>query len=447
MGTNTVSRGGRELLRRYLSFLAALFVIAFGTSLSIRANLGSSPISAPPYVLSVVPGSPLTMGQFTICMHVLFIIAQILMLRRDFQKIQLLQIVVSFIFGIYTDLTMWLTSFLQIPSDTPLGYGLRLVELLCGGAILAYGISAEVHCDVLMLAGEGFPLAISKVVRRDFGRVKICSDTGLVCIGIAFMFYFFHHWDWKLIGPGTLISMFYVGAMVRVFSPHFGWLEHFFATVRPQTAAASGEPAEPLPLVITVSREYGSGGHLMAELLSRQLGIEYYDKDIIHETAAELGYTPDYVAEKEQNISTRKLWELIFTDNAIPPSMNPSHDDAIFVSESRTIRSLASRQSCIIIGRLANWILRDRPHTFRVFVTSNEADAVSRVMATDHLSRDAAKERVESVNKGRSNHYWTYTQHSWTDVREYDLVVNTSHLTIDGAAHLIAEAVRLQAGR
>lgn len=150
-----------------------LFVIAFGTSLSIRANLGSSPISCPPYVLSLLPGA-WTMGSYVMCMHIFFILAQILLLRRNYEKIQLLQILVSFLFGWYTDLTMWLTSFLQVPADWPLyvAWPLRFIELLAGGAILAYGIACEVHCDVLMLAGEGFPLAIAKVLKRDFGKVN-----------------------------------------------------------------------------------------------------------------------------------------------------------------------------------------------------------------------------------------------------------------------------------
>ena len=106
---SNIRRSRAEWIRRYLSFVVILFVIAFGTSLSIRANLGSSPISAPPYVLSLVPGMSLTMGQLTICMHVFFILSQILLLRKDFEKRQLTQILVSFLFGLYTDVTMWLS--------------------------------------------------------------------------------------------------------------------------------------------------------------------------------------------------------------------------------------------------------------------------------------------------------------------------------------------------
>ncbi len=224
----TQTRNVRNLTKRYLSFVVALLVIAFGTSLSIRANLGSSPISCPPYVLSCIPGMPLSMGMLTIVMHVFFITAQIALLRKDFEKMQLLQILVSFLFGAFTDLTMWITGFMQIMDNSALGYLLRLLELLAGGAILAYGIAFEVKCDVLMLAGEGFPVAISKVVKRDFGKVKMCSDTGLVLVGIVFMLANFGRWDWELVGAGTLISMFYVGYMVRQFSPHFGWLLRYF---------------------------------------------------------------------------------------------------------------------------------------------------------------------------------------------------------------------------
>lgn len=439
---NKVRRGTKELVRRYFSFIIALFVIAFGTSLSIRANLGSSPISCPPYVLSLMSNAPMSMGGYVICMHVFFIISQILLLRRNYKIIQLLQIAVSFLFGFYTDLTMWMTGYLQIFDNTPLGYGLRFIELLIGGGLLAYGISAEVHCDVLMLAGEGFPLAISKVVKKDFGKVKMCSDTGLVIIGAVFMAVFFGKWHWNMIGVGTLVSMFYVGFMVRRFSPHFSWLESFFAVSKEhESDTVTMRPAS-APLVITISREYGSGGHEVGEKLAAKLGIKLYDKEIIDHTAKDLGYTVDFVAENEQNISTSKLWELIFTDKSIPESMNPSHDDAIFVSQSRTIMNLAMKESCVIIGRCANWILRNDKQSLHVFICSDINTAVTKIMSKDNLSESDAKKKIEQINKARANHYWKYTDGIWTDGRNYDLVINTTKLGIDGAVELIQNSIK-----
>ena len=441
-----VKRSKAEWMRRYASFVVILFVIAFGTSLSIRANLGSSPISAPPYILSLVPGIGLTMGQLTMCMHVFFISAQLLLLRKDFEKRQFTQILVSFLFGFYTDLTMWMTGFLQVPFDmNPLvGYPLRFAELLLGGGILAFGIACEVRCDSLMLAGEGLPLAISRFLKRDFGKVKICSDTSLVLIGIVFMFVYFGGWDWKMVGVGTLVSMFYVGLMVRVFAPHISWLDRIFIPEKEragmQGAVAGGEWGR-YP-VVTIARMYGSGGNAVGEAVAHRLGCPCYSRLIIDQTARQMGYTPEFVEENEQNISTARLWELIFTDHGIPASMNPSKDDAIFVSQSRTVRELAHRGPCVIIGRLGNWILRDNPHVLRVFVASDKDFAVKQVAAQLHVSEEEASRKIDRVNTGRANHYWQYTGRQWTDIGGYDLVVNTDRVGIDGAVDMIMRAVK-----
>ena len=438
-------RSRAEWLRRYASFVVILFIIAFGTSLSIRANLGSSPISAPPYILSLIPGMNLTMGQLTICMHVFFITIQLLLLRKNFEPRQYTQILVSFLFGFYTDLTMWLTGFLQIPFDlNPLiGYPLRFIELLIGGAVLAFGIACEVRCDSLMLAGEGLPLAISKFLKKDFGKVKICSDTSLVLIGTIFMFIYFGRWSWEMVGVGTLVSMFYVGFMVRVFSPHSEWLDQIFIPrAERQAAAAAVADQWSGNRIVTIARTYGSGGNAVGEAVARRLGCPCYNRQIIDQTAREMGYSTEFVAENEQNLSSGRLWEMIFTDSGIPASMNPSKEDAIYVSQSRTIRELAHKGPCVIIGRLANWILRDDPHVLRVFVTSGRDYAVRQIADKLHLSADEAARKVDRVNTGRANHCRHYTGKSWTDITGYDLVINTERTGIDGAVDMILRAAR-----
>lgn len=376
------------------------------------------------------------------------IAGQILVLRKDYEPRQLLQIVVTLVFGFYTDVTMWMTSFLQVPESLPhaIAWPLQFIELLIGGAILAFGIACEVRSDTLMLAPEGFSLAISRKFNKDFGKVKIVSDTLLVVIAIVLMFIYFHHWDWKMIGVGTLVSMFYVGFMVRVYAPHITWLDKIFIPASERKHEADEEQIvrkeeDAVPFVITIAREYGSGGLMLGKLLAKRLGVDYYDHDIIDETAKKLGYTTEFVRENEQNISNSKLWELIFTDKSIPISMNPSHDDAIFVSESRIIRNLAMKKPCVIIGRCANWILRNDKKAFRIFVTSNREDAVRRVMKKDGIDAEAADKRIEQINTGRNNHYFQYTGRRWTDARDYDLVVNTSVLGLEECADIVVECI------
>ena len=140
------------------------------------------------------------------------------------------------------------------------------------------------------------------------------------------------------------------------------------------------------------------------------------------------------MAENEQNISTGKLWEMIFEDSGIPVSMNPSKDDAIYVSQSRTIRELAHHGPCVIVGRLGNWILRDNPHVLR------PDSAASRVASRFNISTDEALRKLERVNSGRANHYRRYTGRQWTDIGEYDLMLNTDRVGIDGAVDTILRA-------
>lgn len=442
----STKRSKAEWTRRYASFVVILFVIAFGTSLSIRANLGSSPISCPPYILSLIPGMRFTMGQLTIFMHVFFIAIQMALLRKDFEKRQYTQILVSFLFGFYTDLTMWLTGFLQVPFyiDPMLGYPLRFVELLAGGAILAFGIACEVRCDSLMLAGEGLPLAISKFLKKDFGKVKICSDTSLVVIGTVFMFIFFGGWDWKLVGVGTLVSMFYVGFMVRVFAPHIAWLDKIFIPKDERMAKDEAEQTFEWGIhrVITIARTYGSGGNAIGKAVAHKLGCPCYNRQIIDDTASRMGYSPEFVEKNEQNIPTSRLWELIFADNGIPLSMNPSKEDAIYVSQSRTIRELAHEGPCVIIGRLGNWILRDNPHVLRVYITSGKDYAAKNVAAKLGITEKEAARKIDRVNTGRANHYWQYTGRQWADVGGYDLVINAERVGADSAADIILRAAR-----
>src|SRR5574344_599393 len=244
-------RTKEELLRRYLVFVVTLFIMALGVSLSIRANLGSSPISAPPYVLSRMPNAVMSMGLFTICMHVIFIIIQILVLRKNYQKIQLLQLAVGFLYGFYTDLTMWMTQPFQW-GNTTTDYIIRFLQLILGATLLAYGIAIEVRCNVLLLAGEGLPSSISQAFHWDFGKVKICTDTLLVAIAVVFSFSFFGTWRWDMIGFGTLFSMIAVGAMVRFFAPKIVWVDKIFMPKKEEEEIVEEVKETHYPLTITI---------------------------------------------------------------------------------------------------------------------------------------------------------------------------------------------------
>ncbi len=427
-------RTANELLRRYLTFVVALFIMAFGRALTIRANLGSSPSTCPPYVLSLIPNSPLTIGEYTMIMHALFTFIQYLLLRKDFQRIQILQVFVGVAFGWFMDIAMQLTEVFS-----PTVEWMDFVVLVIGCALIAVGIVIEVKCDVLILAVEGLALAITKKIKGNFGRVKIWTDIAFVVLSIIIMYAVFGAWNWKIVGVGTLIAMFLVGFLVGEFTPYFKWVKRIFRD--PKKFADKSSSMEGKPLVITISRQYGAGGRVIGEKLSKQLGIKLVDDEIIDITAEVLGYDEEYVRQTEQTLTSYQMLQKMFTYNTVPKSFRFSSDDEIFRSQKKIIKRLAEKESCIIIGRCANWVLRHRENCIKIFVYSSLERAVKRIAKASGQEEDTLPQKIQRVNKARANHYKQYTSHQWEESSQYDFMINTTNISTDQAVKAIIDFI------
>lgn len=193
-------------LRRCLLLVAGLFIMAFGVAFSIKAGLGTSPISSLPYVLSLF--TPLTVGTATIALHVTLILLQILLLRRRYEPVQLLQLPVALVFGGLTDFSVWVLQGVTAPN-----YAMQWVLCLAGILLVGVGVSFEVAANLVTLAGEGMVLAVCKVFPVPFGNAKISFDVTLVVIASVLSFLFLG----GLYGvrEGTVAAAFCVGLIAR----------------------------------------------------------------------------------------------------------------------------------------------------------------------------------------------------------------------------------------
>lgn len=202
-------------LRRLLLLAAGLFIMAFGVAFSIKAGLGTSPISSLPYVLSLLPLS-LTVGTATIALHVTLILLQILLLRRRYDPVQLAQLPVALLFGGLTDFSVWALQGIDV-SAYPARWGLCLVGILLVGV----GVSFEVTANIVTLAGEGMVLAVCKVFPVPFGNAKIGFDVTLVVIASALSLIFLG----GLYGvrEGTVAAAFCVGLVARQVNRSMHW--------------------------------------------------------------------------------------------------------------------------------------------------------------------------------------------------------------------------------
>ncbi|MDO5397401.1 MAG: DUF6198 family protein [bacterium] len=199
-----------EIAKRYVLFVISLFFAALGVAFTKHGELGVSPISSVANIMSY-KFSSLSLGAWLIIWNCFLIFGQIFILRKKFQLIQLLQIPLSFLFGWFTDLGMWIVSFISVNS-----YFMRIVMVVAGVVILAFGISLSVIANVIMNSGEAFVKAISDTFNKEFGNVKIVFDVLCVIVSLILSLVFF---DFTIVGTreGTIISALLTGVVVKFF--------------------------------------------------------------------------------------------------------------------------------------------------------------------------------------------------------------------------------------
>ncbi len=423
------------MARRYLYLLASLFVIALGVAVVTKTALGTSPIASVPYVLSLC--TPVTMGQYMMAVNLLLIVAEcILMTRTEIreQRLQLaLQIPAGLLFGLFIDLSFPLIAWFE-----PVTYLHSIAALVVGCAIIGVGVAMEVQAGVTMMATDAILRVVSKFINRDFGTLKMCFDITLVSTAALISFLVMGRVEG--VREGTIIAAICVGPIVRIsrrrLQPVDRWLEGGSAEAAEELCTAAAN----LPKVITITREYCSGGPELGQALSKRLGIPFYDKELIALAASENHLTERFVEDNEQSLTTRNLFELIFADYNMPLEMSLNSSDILFVSQSRTIRRLAQRGPCIILGRCADFVLSDRPKEsiVRIFCSTDREDAVKRCREKYNVATDNIEAHIANHNEARIHHYQFYTGRRWGDPHNYSLMINTSATGIDGAVELIA---------
>ena len=404
-----------EKAKRYLVFLFGLFISSFGVSLITKANLGTSPISAIPYVLSL--NFPFTLGQFTIAFSLFLILLQLFILRRNFKAEHLLQIPISVAFGYFIDLTMvmlWVVA--------PGSYPVKLVALLIGCVILGFGVYLEVIADVAMLPGESFVRAVTQTWKTDFGTTKVCFDVSMTVIAAITSLVLAH----TLYGvrEGTVIAALLVGFIARLFGRLLPFVPDLLFGKKAESEAAEAVENGKGGWVIAIGRQYGSGGRVIGQKLAQRLGYEFYDDAIVQMAAGTTGYTPQFVRQREENMTNSFLYDLVNQMYAYAPE-EESPKDSVFLAEKKAIEEIAAKGRCVIMGRCADYLLRDDPHCLRVWLHADKARRVKRIMELEQLDEAAAKTRIAQEDRRRATNYQYYTRRVWGLGKNYHLTLDT----------------------
>lgn len=191
--------------------------------------------------------------------------------------------------------------------------------------------------------------------------------------------------------------------------------------------------------IITISREFGSGGRFIGEEVAKKLGISYYDKDIIGQIAEQSGFSPEYIRENAELSPKKGLFAYAFSGRDIT---GKSVEDMVYEAQRNVILKIAEKESCVIIGRNADFILKDREDVLNVFIHGDMPEKVQRICKLCNVAEADAAKMITETDKRRRTNYNFYTDQKWGMAKNYTLSLNSSQLGYERCGEIIMECVK-----
>ena len=199
--------------------------------------------------------------------------------------------------------------------------------------------------------------------------------------------------------------------------------------------------------IVTISRQYGSGGRYIGENLAKAMGVPCYDEKLIDMVAKESGFAQSFVAEKGERMTGSLLFNiassLSFANNIFSTNNGVTLQDEIYFTQNRIIKELADKGPCVIVGRCADYILREREDCLNVFIFADNESKIERAEKYFNITREEAPAVLKKKDKARANHYKYYTDQEWGMASNYDLCLNSGLIGIEGCVKAIQQVLEL----
>lgn len=199
--------------------------------------------------------------------------------------------------------------------------------------------------------------------------------------------------------------------------------------------------------IVTISRQYGSGGRYIGENLAKAMGVPCYDEKLIDMVAKESGFAQSFVAEKGERMTGSLLFNiassLSFANNVFSTNNGVTLQDEIYFTQNRIIKELADKGPCVIVGRCADYILREREDCLNVFIFADNESKIERAEKYFNITREEAPAVLKKKDKARANHYKYYTDQEWGMASNYDLCLNSGLIGIEGCVKAIQQILEL----
>lgn len=432
-----------NIAKRLLVYCVGQFILAISVVLAARSSLGASPTTSIPNVIHNIlisrGNTALNLGTLTTIIYLVFLVIQLLFLGRDFKPYMLLEIAQSLVFGYFITAAQLLLAFLP----DPVNYAGRLIYLIACIPLIALGVIIYTSAQLISAPADGTIAAISKRLGWAIPKAKLFFDVSVVVIAAIVSLVFFR----GLVGvrEGTIILAVCVGPvmkpiMARLQKP----LMEFCGTqTRREAAMASAQAAvlDPGKLIITIDWEFGSGGDLLARDLAEKLGARVFSNDeLVSMEIAESGLPERFVTEHEKLMRHSAVYDYATYAYTIQQDLDPL--DELYAAQVEVVRRIAATEKCaIIFGHCGNYILRDDPNCFKLFIHAATPVRVQRSEARHRIDEEGAQRAISATDHSRAKYHHDFTGEMWGQAKYYDLSFSTTGFAKPYSLDLVVDAV------
>lgn len=432
-----------DLAKRLLVYCAGQFILAVSVVFAARSALGASHTTSIPNVVYSILLSKgvesLSLGTLTTIVYCLFVLIQFILLRRDFKPYMLLEIAVSLLFGYFITAAQALLA----PLPDPANYAMRLLYLAISIPLIGIGVITYVSAQLISAPGEGVTAAMSKKLDWPIPKCKLVFDISIVAIAAILSLVFFHRFEG--VREGTIISAILVGPVMKpVMSLIQKPIMEFCGTQTKREAAMASAQAAALDtskLIITVDWEFGSGGDVLARDLAEKIGAKVYSNDeILSMEIAESGLPEVFVKEHEKLMRHSAVYDYATYAYTIHQSLDQL--DELYAAQVEVVRKIAATEKCaIIFGHCGNYILRDDPNCFKLFIHAATPVRVKRAEARHRVGEEDAQRAISATDHSRAKYHHDFTGETWGQAKYYDLSFSTTGFAKPYSLELVADAI------
>ncbi len=432
-----IKQSPSELARRFLVFALGLVFMGFGVACLIKSSLGVSPISSLPYTFALIIPS-ITVGAWTAIMNLVTIFIQPVLKKGLDKRVLVLQSGMTVVFGYFIDLSLECMAPLVLES-----YYAKVLMLLAGCSIMAFGTYFGIIARVTLLPMDSFLQIVAEKLGKRYTSVRVASDLCMTVVAAVLCLAFVG--ELKAVREGTLVTAFLCGTEIRLFTVYLKSLTYLLL---PENLIQKERERQAVPevserhFVLTVSHEYGSGGRTIAKRIAHELDLPYYDTEIIKMAAERSDFAAEYLHRHEEKITSTALYTLFdwyagsFPENEVPLP------EQIFRLEAQVIQEIAAKDSCVIVGRLANYILQNHKNSLHIFITADENERVGRVMRKEAIPMEEAREKIRAYANDRKNHCQQFSAMEWGNSENYDITVKSSRYGVDRTAAILIQLIK-----